>query len=104
MAVAYRTDSADQDLRGIALQIGVESGRPLTADKIVDELIACCDQLAELSTISRLGTAASELGRGVRFFAHRRWVIIFRYIDDGVLILRIADGSQDYLSWKLGEM
>jgi hypothetical protein len=28
-------------------------------------------------------------------------VIIFRYIDEGVLVLRIADGRQDYLSWKL---
>jgi plasmid stabilization system protein ParE len=103
MPVAFRTESADQDLRSIALRIGVESGRPLTADKIVDEVIDCCDQLASLSTISRLGTSASEIGRDIRLYAIRRWVIIFRYVDDGVLILRIADGSQDYLSWKLAE-
>ena len=101
MAVAYRTETADNDLRNIAYQIGVESGRPLTAERIVDDLIDCCDQLAELSPISRIGTTAPELGRGIRLFSHRRWVIIFRYIDEGVLVLRIADGSQDYLSWKL---
>ena len=102
MAVAYRTLAADNDLRSIAYQIGFESGRPRTAERIVDELIDCCDQLAKLSVISRLGTAAPELGHGIRLFTHRRWVIIFRYIDEGVLILRIADGSQDYFSWKLG--
>ena len=102
MTVAHRTETADNDLRNIAYQIGVESGRPLTADKIIDDLIDCCDQLAELSHVSQIGTAATELGRGIRLFTHRRWVIIFRYIDEGVLVLRIADGSQDYLSWKLG--
>ncbi len=102
MAVAYRTTAADSDLRQIAYQIGVESGRPRIADKVVDELIACCAQLAELSPISCIGTDAPELGRGIRLFSHRRWVIIFRYVSDGVYILRIADGSQDYLSWKFG--
>ena len=98
---AFRTEAADGDLREIAYRIGVESGRPVTADKIIDELIDCCDRLADLSNISQLGTTASELGRGIRLFSYKRWVIVFRYIDAGVLILRIADGSQDYLTWKL---
>jgi len=102
MAVAYRTKSADDDVRKIAYQIGVVSGRPLTADRIVDELLDCCDRLAELSGVSQGGTPAPELGHGIRLFSHRRWVIIFRYINEGVLILRIADGSQDYLAWKFG--
>ncbi len=75
MPVAYRTETADNDLRNIAYQVGIESGRPLTAEKVVDELIDCCDQLAELSPTSQLGTAAPELGRGVRLFSQRRWVI-----------------------------
>jgi plasmid stabilization system protein ParE len=102
MRAARCTASASDDLRNIGYQIGVESGRPLTAEKIIDELIDCCDHLAELSSVSRLGTAVPELGQGVRLFSHNRWVIIFRYVDEGVLVLRIADGSQDYLSWKLG--
>jgi plasmid stabilization system protein ParE len=99
--VAHRTDAANRDLGDIAYQIGVESGRPLAADRIIDELVDCCEQLAALWPDSQLGTAASELGPDVRLFHQRRWVIIFRYIDDGVLVLRIVDGSQDYLSWKL---
>jgi hypothetical protein len=53
--------------------------------------------------MAQLGTAAPELGLGVRLFSHQRWVILFRYVDDGLLVLRIADGSEDYLAWKLGE-
>jgi len=98
MPIVQRTAAADGDLRDIAYQIGVESGRVLTADKIIDELTDCCEELATLSTTSRLGTAAPELGEGVRF---RRWVILFRYVDSGVLVLRIADGRQDYFSRAL---
>jgi plasmid stabilization system protein ParE len=81
----------------------VESGRPQTAERVVDELIDCCNRLAELHPMAQLGTAAPELGLGVRLFSHQRWVILFRYVDDGLLVLRIADGSEDYLAWKLGE-
>ena len=101
MPHAYRSEAADGDLRSIAFQIGVESGWPQIADKVIDELIDCCEQLAALSPISRIGTLAPELGRGVRLYSYQRWVLIFRYIDEGILVLRLADGSQDYLSWKL---
>ena len=101
MPLVLRTTATDSDLLEIALQIGVESGRPIAADRIVDEIIECCEDLAARSSIASIGTAAPELGAGVRLLSHRRWVIIFRYIDEGVLVLRIADGRQDYLSWKL---
>jgi plasmid stabilization system protein ParE len=101
MPVAYRTQAAENDLRDIAFQIGIESGRPLAADQIIDELFDCCDQIAQVSPQSSLGTLAEELGNGVRLFSYRRWVILFRYIDNGLLVLRIADGAQDYLSWSL---
>jgi plasmid stabilization system protein ParE len=58
--------------------------------------------LAKHSIVGQMGTAAEELGTGVRLFHHRRWVILFRYFDEGVVILRVVDGAQDYLSWKLG--
>jgi plasmid stabilization system protein ParE len=100
MPRALRTAAANDDLRGIAFHIGVDSGRPALADAIIDELIDCCDQLATLSPASRLGTPVPRLGIDVRLFTCKRWVIIFRYVDDGILVLRIADGSQDYFSWQ----
>jgi len=102
MPVAHRTQAAENDLCDFAYQIGVESGRPQAADQVIDELIDCIESLANLSTEAQLGTSAAELGRGVRMYSHRRWVVVFRYVDDGILVLRIADGRQDYFSWKFG--
>lgn len=101
MAGVFRTPAADVDLRNIAYAIGVESGRPLTAEKIVRELVARMERLAQLSPTAKLGTREPSLGQGIRLFTHKRWVIVFRYIDAGVLVLRVADGSQDYSSWTL---
>ena len=101
MPKARRTDAAESDLRDIAFHIAFKEHRPLTADRIIDELVEQSDKLARLSTSSVLGTAAPEIGEGVRLFPYKRWVILFRYEPHGVDILRFADGSQDYLSWKL---
>jgi len=101
MPTARRSEAAEGDLQNIAFHIAFADRRPLTADRIIDELIAQSERLAQLSTISVLGTAAPEIGDGVRLFPYKRWVIIFRYESHGIDVLRFADGSQDYLSWKL---
>ena len=48
-----------------------------------------------------MGTEAPEIGLDVRLFSYKRWVLIFRYMPHGIDVLRIVDGSQDYLAWKL---
>ncbi len=101
MPTARRTEAAERDLQAIAIQIALADGRPVAADRIIDELIAHCEKLAERSPVAMLGTGASEIGDGVRLLSHRRWVILFRYEPHGVDILRFADGSQDYLSWRV---
>ena len=101
MSTARRTEAAERDLQDIAFQIAVADGRPATADRVIDELIEQCDQLARLASTAFLGTAAPEIGNGVRLLSYKRWVIVFRYSTDGVDVLRFADGSQDYLSWTL---
>jgi len=96
-----RSDAAELDLQEIAFQIAFTSRRPKLADVIIDELIAECEKLAELSATAKIGTHAPELGRDIRLFSYKRWVIIFRYEPHGIDVLRIADGSQEYLFWKL---
>lgn len=88
-------------MENIGYQIAVVDGRTELAKRILHELVNHLERVAELSGVSQLGTEASELGVGVRLIAHRRWVVLFRYIEDGILVLRIADGRQDYLAWKL---
>jgi plasmid stabilization system protein ParE len=101
MAQALRTAAAERDLENIGYQIAAESGRPATARKMLAELQQRCDGIAKRSHMSVEGIATPEIGAGVRLVAHRRWVILFRYVTDGITVLRIADGSQDYLSWRL---
>jgi plasmid stabilization system protein ParE len=103
MLKARRTFAAERDLEEIVFQIAIEEERPVVAERILLELQQRCDRLAKLSSVASDGTAAPRLGDGVRLLSHKRWVIIFRYDAEGVLILRIADGSQDYLSWKIGD-
>jgi plasmid stabilization system protein ParE len=101
MPSARRSESAERDLQDIAFHVAFTERRPLTADRIIDELIAQAEKLAQLSTTTVLGTAAPEIGDGVRLFPYKRWVIMFRYAPHGIDVLRFADGSQDYLSWRL---
>jgi plasmid stabilization system protein ParE len=101
MPSARRSEAAERDLQDIAFHVAFTERRPLTADHIIDELIAQAEKLAQLSTTTVLGTAAPEIGDGVRLFPYKRWVIMFRYEPHGIDVLRFADGSQDYLSWRL---
>lgn len=102
MPAARRTEAAERDLQNIAFQVGFAERRPAAADRIIDELIAQSEKIAQFATTSTIGTAAPEIGDGVRLLAHKRWVIIFRYQPHGIDVLRFADGSQDYFTWKLG--
>ncbi len=93
MPRVFRTPAAEADLADIAYHIAVEDGRPLTADRNIDELIAKCEAYAQNPF---LGTAVPELGEDYRIFAFKRWIVIYRPIDDGVDVMRIVDGSREY--------
>jgi len=88
MSRAQRSEAAQRDLESIAFQIALRDRRPSTADRIIDELIDQCDELARLAQTAVLGTAAPEIGEDVRLFPYKRWVILFRYAPHGVHILR----------------
>lgn len=101
MAHVERTLAAERDFEQIGYRIANEQGQPETARRILQQISDQCDDLARLANEAKLGTLTPLLGNEVRLYSFKRWVILFRYVDDGVVILRIADGSQDYLKWKL---
>lgn len=95
MPTAFRSLQAEQDLLDIAYQIAITDRRPLTAERIIDEIIAKCDFYA----ISPLvGTAAEELFEGCRHGRYKRWVIFYRERPGGIDVVRIVDGARDYPS------
>ena len=101
MPTARRSAAAERDLQRIAYHIALKDDRPLAADRVIDALVGQAEEIAQLSANSVMGTAAPEIGDGVRLFSCKRWVILFRYQPHGIDVLRFADGSQDYFSWKL---
>jgi len=85
---------AKADLIDVAYYLGVEQGKPLTADKIVDGALELANTIAGQPF---LGQACSDLGEGYRIFPYKkRWIIIYRPIDDGIYIIRFINGSRDY--------
>lgn len=101
MAIARRTAEAEHDLQEIAFHITYRAKRREVARKIVRQIIGECQKLADLAGVMIVGKLAPEIGQDVRVYGFRRWVIIFRYEEDGINVLRIADQSQDYRSWRL---
>lgn len=70
MRKARRTDAAERDLQEIAFHIAFQEGRAVTAGRVIDELIAQAEKLAQLSATAVLGTAAPEISDGVRLFSY----------------------------------
>ncbi len=92
MPKTVRTKAAQQDLDDLAWYIAVHESRPRVAYKNIDEIIAKCELLASNPL---LGTAKPEFGNRYRTFSHKRWVILFRPIEDGIEVMRIVDASRD---------
>ena len=100
MPKAEWTPSAKHDLSDIGHYIGFKQRRPTTAENVVRQLNDKCNEYAESPLI---GTKAPQLGEDCRIFSHKRWVVVYRPLPDGIQVIRILDGARDYprLFWSL---
>ena len=99
MAKALWTHEARQDLKAIVLYVGRRDRRPATAAKIAREIKAKTDDYAShFASGNVTGTHRPELGEDYRVFSHKRWVIIFRPHGQGIEVMRVVDGAQDFPS------
>jgi toxin ParE1/3/4 len=97
MATLIWSASARDDVDRIYQYIGEHERRPAAADKFVKKLVADGESYAaSFSAGSVLGTARPGFGESYRIFSHKRWVIVFRPLVDGIEVLRVVDGSRDY--------
>lgn len=87
------TLAAKLDLDEILDFIAIERRQPEIAHKNVDGIESACDLYAKNPL---LGEAAPKLGQEHRLFHYKRWVIIYRPIENGIEVMRIVDGSRDY--------
>jgi len=93
MARTLWTPRAEKHLEDIALYIAVEDGRPITAEKIVREIQDRCELHARSPLI---GEARPDLGDNYRIFSHKRWVIVFYPLDDGIVVEAVFDAARDF--------
>ncbi len=93
MPHAHWTPDAETDLGEIAYSIAVADQRPITADRIIDEIRVKVDLYA---TQPSAGTLRRELGQDVRTFSHKHYISAYHPIDNGIEVLRVFDGERDY--------
>jgi toxin ParE1/3/4 len=97
MSQASWSSTAESDVEDIYDWIARKDRRRSVAKKVVRELRDRCDALAAImSSGSQIGTASPQLGSDYRTFTHKRWVIVFRPLDDGIEVMRVLDGSRDF--------
>ena len=85
------TEQADQDLFDISLYLA-RMGSIETAERFIDAINSKFPLLADNPG---MGRAREELAPGVRSFPEGKYVIFYRAISDGILILRVLHGSRD---------
>ena len=95
MPRVIRTPAAARDLDQIFDYIAIQGGRPATAEKLIRDLADKCQLYA---TQPGMGTARPDLGEAFRVFSHKRYVVVYRPLADGIEVLRVVDGARDYPS------
>jgi plasmid stabilization system protein ParE len=86
---AVWTPQAHYDVEQILYYVRVESGRPLTAQRIGEELLAAVDAQAASSFHGARHPAAPPEWRYLR---HKRWLVFFQ---QGIEVMRVVDGARD---------
>ena len=84
------TELAEDDLIDIWVRIAPDN--EAAADRLIDEIH---DVTRKLVTFPLMGRTADQLRVGARAFVHRDYLIVYRPMDYGIAVLRIAHGARD---------
>ena len=85
------SDLANDDLDDIWITIALDNSKAV-ADRIVDELH---ELTRKLVTFPLMGRTADELRVGARAFVHREYLVVYRPMEYGIAVLRIAHGARN---------
>jgi plasmid stabilization system protein ParE len=92
MPTAVWAPKAEQDLEGIIYYLRVTAERPLTAQRIAEEIVAIVDEQAGMVDSGARHPATLPSWRYVR---HKRWLIFYKPHSEGIEVTRVIDGSRD---------
>jgi toxin ParE1/3/4 len=89
MRRVVRTPRAKADL--IELWTYVAARNPSAADRILDLID---EKLAVLAVHPGLGPARADIGKDVRLFPVKRYVVLYRKRPDGIEVVRVVHGMR----------
>jgi plasmid stabilization system protein ParE len=92
MPIAVWAPRAENDLEEILYYIRVTAGRPLTAQRIGEEIVAAMDRQAALPNSGSRHIAAPPEWRYVR---QKRWLLFYQPHPHGIEVMRVVDGARD---------
>ncbi len=90
MTTVERTPQAEEDLIEVWQYIARDDDKAATAH--LRRLDETCVRLAEQPG---MGRARPEIRSDLRSFPVGKYVILYRVVDDGVLIVRVVHGARD---------
>ena len=99
MPVVKKSSAAENDLLEVYLFVGREKRNPAAAEKLLKAIEEKCTTYASQPL---MGSSRPDLGEGIRIFTcgtksnPREWVVIYRPIQNGIEIVRVFRGKQDY--------
>ena len=84
------TDEAREDL--LAIEGFLAERNPRVADRFIDSVLERCRQLEQFP---ELGPVRLDMNPEARCLTHKRWLILYRLIPNGVEVVRVVDGARD---------
>jgi plasmid stabilization system protein ParE len=94
MAGAEWTSRARRSMQEIARYIARESGRPKVAEKLSNAIRTKAEAYGRQPT---MGSLHEGLPENFRYFIHKRYVIVYEALEDGILVHLIADSARDWI-------
>lgn len=90
MAQVLTTPAAEEARIEIWLHIAQDN--PAAADRQLERIDDKCELYAQQP---EMGDARPDLGRDVRCFPVGNYVVIYRLLEDGILVLLVVHGARD---------
>ncbi len=92
MARVVRTQDVRDDLKQIGRYIAQQSQSRAVALRFLDKIKSACELYA---TQPEMGTHRPDLVDNIRLFSVDDYVVIYRPLKDGILVLLVTQGSRD---------
>lgn len=92
------TRLALRDINDIFRYIAIDLSEPLIATKIKNEILSCVDSLSSFPFRNKLIDDEPYCKKGVRKAFVKNYLVIYRVIDQNVLILRVLYNRRDWQS------